>query len=270
MEGNRTQFTFYESFYKAVSRIKKKADKADAFEVLCAYALYGIEPDLDKLPDSVAVVFEMCKPNLIASRRKAENGKKGGAKKQTESKPKQSGSKPKQNAKAEKQGDSGKQVKEQVQEKEQDKDKEQMLYIPPTPLAEPSAEETELERLPAVLRPVMREWLEYKKQRKDTYTPVGLTALITEVLNNANRYGEGAVAQVIRTSMASNYKGIIFDRLQQQAGKGRKEMAPAWADKPSQWAQDAVQRMMAQEQTVGNDPALAERAERLRERLEGN
>jgi hypothetical protein len=61
------------------------------------YALssFGIEePDLDKLPESVAVAFINAKPNLDASRKKAENGKHGGSKpkangKQTESKPKQ-------------------------------------------------------------------------------------------------------------------------------------------------------------------------------------
>ena len=41
----RTQFTFYESFYKAISRIKKKADRADAYDAICKYALTGIEPD---------------------------------------------------------------------------------------------------------------------------------------------------------------------------------------------------------------------------------
>ena len=246
MEGNRTQFTFYESFYKAVSRIEKKADKADAFEVLCEYALYNVEPDLEKLPDSVAVVFEMCKPNLIASRRKAENGKKGGAKKQSESNAKQDGSKSKQTEAGRKQ------EQEQVQEKEQDKDKEQMLFNPPTPFAEKveakpevSHEEVELGRLPVYLQPVMTDWLEYKKQRREKYTPVGLTALITEVINNANRFGENAVAQIIRTSMACGYKGIIFDRLQQQSGTMRGK-APVTPTAPSQWAQDAVNRMMAQ------------------------
>ena len=114
-------------------------------------------------------------------------------------------------------------------------------------------------------------WLEYKKQRKDAYTPVGLTALISEVINNANKYGEGAVAQVIRTSMASNYKGIVFDRLQQQTGKGRKEMVPGWMQnkEPSQFEKDAVRWMMEQEKNAGNDPELAERAEQLRERLGG-
>ena len=83
----RSQFTFYESFYSAIKRIKNKTAQRDAFVVLCEYALNGEDPDLDKLPDSVAIAFELVRPTLDASRRKAESGKKGGSKKQTGSKP---------------------------------------------------------------------------------------------------------------------------------------------------------------------------------------
>jgi DnaD/phage-associated family protein len=82
----RTQFTFYESFFKAISRIKKKADRCDAYDAICQYAMYGTEPDLESLPDSVAIAFELSKPNLDSSRRKASNGQKGGKTKQSESK----------------------------------------------------------------------------------------------------------------------------------------------------------------------------------------
>lgn len=88
----RSQFTFYESFYKAVSRIKKAQDRAAAYDMICAYALYQTEPDLDKAPDSVAIAFDLLRPVLDKAKEKAENGKKGGSKqeangKQTESKP---------------------------------------------------------------------------------------------------------------------------------------------------------------------------------------
>ena len=82
----RTQFTFYESFFQAISRFKKKADRADAYDAICAYALYGTEPNLDALSSDAAAAFILIKPNLDASRRKASNGRKGGAKKQSESK----------------------------------------------------------------------------------------------------------------------------------------------------------------------------------------
>lgn len=85
----RSQFTFYESFYKAAHRIRKKSDRADAYDAICAYALYGEEPDLGALPDAVAIAFELSKPNLDASRKKAENGRRARAKaaEQTGSKP---------------------------------------------------------------------------------------------------------------------------------------------------------------------------------------
>ena len=94
----RKQFTFYLSIFKALRKIKKKPDRADAYDAICAYALFGEDPDLDQLPDSVSIAFELIRPVLDASRRKAKNGKQGGSKqKQNESKPeangKQTGSK---------------------------------------------------------------------------------------------------------------------------------------------------------------------------------
>lgn len=230
--SDRSQFTFYESFYRAIGRIKKKADKADAYDALCAYALYGVVPDLEKLPDSVAVVFEMCKPNLDASRRKAESGKRGGAAKQAEANRKQTASKPKQTEATPK----------QVKEQDKEQDKEQMLGETPPPEkanGKQTDEAAELARLPASLQPVIREWLEYKRQRREKYEPIGLTALISEVLNNAGKYGDAAVAQIVRTSMASGYKGIVFDRLQ----NGKTPVAVT-GGAPTDWAKAAVARMM--------------------------
>ena len=75
----RKQFTFYAGFAKSISRIKKAADRAAAYDAIVEYALYGIEPNLEALPDAAAIVFELSKPVLDSSRRKAESGKKGGS-----------------------------------------------------------------------------------------------------------------------------------------------------------------------------------------------
>ncbi len=93
----RTQFTFYESFFKAVSRIKKKADKADAYDMICAYALYQEEPDLESASDAVAIAFELLRPVLDKAKERSESGKKGGSK--PEANAKQTGSKPEANVK---------------------------------------------------------------------------------------------------------------------------------------------------------------------------
>ena len=119
----RSQFTFYESFFRAVSRIRKASDRAAAYDAICAYALYGTDPDMDKLPDAAAIAFEVARPNLDASRRKASNGKRGGEHKKPEANKNNveaNGSKPEANWKQE-------QDKEQEKEEEKDKDKEQML-----------------------------------------------------------------------------------------------------------------------------------------------
>lgn len=104
---DRTQFTFYESFYKAAKRIKDPSARAEVYDAICEYALYGNEPDIDALSEMAAIAFELIKPNLDASRKKAESGKLGGTKKQSESTFEANGSKTeakrKQNEASEKQ-----------------------------------------------------------------------------------------------------------------------------------------------------------------------
>lgn len=112
----REQFTFYASFFRAVSRIKNKASRCDAYDAICSYALSGTHPDLDKMSDAAAIAFELSKPNLDASRRKAENGKIGGSSKQNGSK----------NEAKQKQEETG-------TKKESKKEKENECYTPHTP-----------------------------------------------------------------------------------------------------------------------------------------
>lgn len=75
----RKQFTFYESFASALSRIKSKSARCDAYDAICNFALHGREPDLASLPDAAAIAFELIRPTLESSKRKAESGKRGGS-----------------------------------------------------------------------------------------------------------------------------------------------------------------------------------------------
>ena len=85
MDPERKQFTFYESFYKAARRLKNKQQRCELYDAICTYALYGQEPDVDKLPDAVAIAFELAVPTLLASWRKSQNGKQGGRPKKPKS-----------------------------------------------------------------------------------------------------------------------------------------------------------------------------------------
>ena len=117
---DRSQFTFYASFYKAIVRIKDDAARAKAYDAICQYALYGTEENIDSLPDIAAIAYELIKPNLDASRKKAENGKLGGAKKQSKSKTEANG-------KQEQTGN--KKEKEKENKKENKIEKEKESYI---------------------------------------------------------------------------------------------------------------------------------------------
>ena len=122
----REQFTFYQSFAKAVSRIKSKAARCDAYDVIVNYALYGIEPDLDKISDSAAMAFDLIKPNLDASRRKAESGKRGG---KAEANGKQNESKPQANVKQTASKKEKEKENKKEDKKEDKKEKENGRYL---------------------------------------------------------------------------------------------------------------------------------------------
>lgn len=100
----REQFTFYKSFYRAASRIKDPMARLTFYDTVCSYALESKEPDLDSVPDSVALAFELLQPVLDKARSKAENGAKGGKSSSvsdtpTESKPEANGFVPQANVK---------------------------------------------------------------------------------------------------------------------------------------------------------------------------
>ena len=59
----------------------------------------------------------------------------------------------------------------------------------------------------------IQEWLDYKKERRETYKPTGLKNLLTQIENNLKLHTEDEVMTLISNCMASNYKGIIWNKL---------------------------------------------------------
>lgn len=57
------------------------------------------------------------------------------------------------------------------------------------------------------------EWITYKTERKEPYKEQGMKSLLRQIENNAMKYGDAAVCELIEECMASSWKGIIFDRL---------------------------------------------------------
>lgn len=69
------------------------------------------------------------------------------------------------------------------------------------------------------LQAKMGEWVKYKTERKEPYKEQGMKSLLRQVENKALQYGDNAVCSLIDECMANNWKGIIFDRLQQSQRK---------------------------------------------------
>lgn len=57
------------------------------------------------------------------------------------------------------------------------------------------------------------EWITYKKEKRDTYTPTGLKSLLTQIEKNITAHGEQKIIDLIDECMAAGYKGIIWDKL---------------------------------------------------------
>lgn len=69
------------------------------------------------------------------------------------------------------------------------------------------------------LQAKMAEWITYKMERKEPYKEQGMKSLLRQVENNALKYGDRAVCELIEKCMASGWKGIIFDKLEKQPSR---------------------------------------------------
>lgn len=207
----REQFTFYASYARAIAKIKKASDRCAAYDAIANYALYEILPDVDKLPDSAAIAFELIKPTLDTGRRKAASGKTGGEargnRKQDESKPEAN----EEQTAREKEGEV-----EKEGEKEVEIEKENESLMQPPPLTASRREEILLAAMDDCSNELLsatRDWVKYKIEKRQSYKETGLKALLTQIRRSAEKYGDAAVADVIRRSMSANYQGIVFDWL---------------------------------------------------------
>lgn len=233
----RAYFTFFKSFYDAINMLTDKAVQADAYRVLCEYALTGEEPDLSGVSDVVAAIFVMARPNIDTSRKKAESGKAGGKASQSEadaseneanesndeanrSKPQANASKPEANA-SKPQANRSKSKKPASEIGDRSKeigDRKKELGVEVGAGSREREYEVEgADALPPVLRKAVAEWLAYKRERREAYKPTGLKSLMTQIERACALHGPEAVAELIHDCMASGYRGITFDRLERRS-----------------------------------------------------
>ena len=74
---NRTQMTFYASFWDAIDSLPKK-DQLPLFRAVVSYGLTGCHNEI--LSPAQNAFFALMQPNLDSSRKRAVSGKQGGSK----------------------------------------------------------------------------------------------------------------------------------------------------------------------------------------------
>jgi len=57
------------------------------------------------------------------------------------------------------------------------------------------------------------EWLKYKDEKKNYYNETGLKQLLNKFIKSSQSFGVDSVVTVVNDSMASNYQGIVWDRI---------------------------------------------------------
>jgi hypothetical protein len=112
------QFNFFESYYRSFQNLPPEV----VGEVVKAMGAYFFENEIIELNGLSQAVFELIKPVMDSSKKKAENGSKGGAPKGNSNAKKQAKNKQKQAN--DNQKTSNEQAKTSDKEKEKEKDKE--------------------------------------------------------------------------------------------------------------------------------------------------
>ena len=116
------------------------------------------------------------------------------------------------------------------------KEREEDQNIPPK---SPQGESEIFENpFSAELREAFEDWIAYKREKRQTYKPRGYKSLVSQIQRYADQFGESETANAIRNSMASNYQGIVFDRIgngsARSAQKESKSFADMWREMPDE------------------------------------
>ena len=74
--------------------------------------------------------------------------------------------------------------------------------------------------LPFEVEQAVIKWLQYKKERRQNYTPSGLKTFLDRVRHYASNNLAADIEEVIENSIANNYQGVTWDRLKSKAGNG--------------------------------------------------
>lgn len=205
MQNDINKFTFYRNYYEIAKYLPDK-DQLRLYQAIFEYVFEDKEPELKTLLKGIWTNIKM---PLDTNKKNIINGKNGGRPanaNKTEIKPREN--------------------PEETQNITQEE-----------PKAEPKRKANNISYflflisnnnykyiiVNTKLYNILLDWLKYKQERKEIYKETGLKNLLAQIEKQVEEYGEEKVVDVISQCMASNYRGIIFDKLKQNSNKSIRE-----------------------------------------------
>lgn len=185
-------FTFYNNYYELIKYLPNE-EKYKMYDAIFQYMFDDVEPDFDGLLKGLWINIKM--PLNTSKNNSGRGGRKN--RKETDLKP----------------------IKNRIKtEKETNNNISYFLFLI-------SNNKYKYINKDGNIYKSITEWLEYKKQRKETYKEKGLESLLTQIDRQCEEHGEDNVINLITECMASNYKGIIFDKIKNLKNN------PGWMNK---------------------------------------
>src|SRR3990167_490959 len=179
----RKYFTFYGSFYDVICDLND-SDKLIFYTGIVEYGLLNKEP---KFSGILATIFKAIKPNIDSGHYSQDNGKLGGRppKNKTQTTPLN----PPLN-------------QEEEEEEEEEELKEENKRSKKSGVFN-------LDFMPNASKPIFQKWLDYKKDRKESYkSQASLRACYEKLKKLSNNNGKIA-EEIINQSMANNWAGLF-------------------------------------------------------------
>ena len=198
------KFTFYENYYQIIKFLPDK-DRLSLYDSIMKYMFEDEEPNLKALLNGIWVNIKM---PLDTNKKNIKNGQNGGRP-----------SKPIDNP-----DDNPKETQEEPKHKPKAKANNISYFL----FLISNNNYNNINDNDIIINKI-KEWLEYKQQKKTKYTEIGLQKLINKIDNCIGEYGVNEVVDVIDYSMSNNYQGIIFDKFKKK--NGTKEILPDWYGK---------------------------------------
>ena len=211
------KFTFYKNYYE-ILRYLSDQDRLVMYDAILKYMFEDEEPELQDLLKGIWVNIKM---PMDTNKKNISNGLKGGAPtgNQNASKEKQPKNNPEDNPK----------TTQSITQRTTQKQANNISYF----LFLISNNKYKYIIYNNNIYNKIEEWLNYKQERKEIYTEIGLKNLLKQIENQIDIYGEEQMIDVITECMANNYKGIIFDKLKNQKKEINKKekLVPEWFGK---------------------------------------